>query len=128
MAAARQRTRWHNPVAYEGKRIARLQQQAYPDIRPVISPLEPERAWVHARALVAQSGWQILHEDREAGTIEAVAVTPLFRFRDDVVIRIRSEGIGSRIDIRSASRLGISDLGTNARRISHFIKQFLEEL
>ncbi len=128
MAAARQRTRWHNPVAYEGTRIARLQQQAYPDIRPVISPLDPEQAWVRARALVGQSGWQIQHEDREAGTIEAVAVTPLFRFRDDVVIRIRREGNGSRIDIRSASRLGISDLGTNARRIRHFIERFSQEL
>jgi len=128
VAAARQRARWHNPVAYEGARIARLQQQAYPDIRPVISKLVPEQAWVRAHALVSQFGWQILQEDREAGTIEAVAVTPLFRFRDDVVIRIRREANGSRIDIRSASRLGISDLGTNARRIRSFIQQFSQEL
>jgi len=128
VAAARQRARWQNPVAYEGVRVARLQQLAYPDILPVISLLDPDQAWLRVRSIILQSGWQILHEDHNAGTIEAVATTPLFRFRDYVVVRVRKEGAGSRIDIRSAARLGISDLGTNARRIRVFREQFQQEL
>jgi uncharacterized protein (DUF1499 family) len=128
VAASQQRCRWQNPVTYEGERIARLQHQAYPDIRPIISTLAPEQAWVYARDIVVQSGWKILREDVTGGTIEAVAVTPLMRFRDDVVIRVQAQDGGSRVDIRSASRLGISDLGTNARRIRTFIGHFTQEL
>ncbi len=124
-AAARERRHWHNPVQYEGKRIATLQQTGYPDIQPLQVQLSLEQAYVRARAVVEQFGWQILDEDPDTGTIEAVAITRLFRFRDDVVIRISRQPEGSRVDIRSASRLGISDLGANARRIRTFMEHFV---
>jgi len=127
-AAARQRTKIHNPVQYEGIRVARIQRQAFPDIEPIQSSLEPVQAYTRARQLIKRFGWQILNEDQNAGILEAVAVTRLFRFRDDVVVRITKQNIGSRIDIRSASRLGVSDFGTNARRIRAFIHAFNAEL
>jgi len=56
----------------------------------------------------------------EKGTIEATETTFWFGFKDDVVIRIRPEGAGSRVDVRSKSRVGKSDLGANAARIRRF--------
>ena len=55
------------------------------------------------------------------GIIEAVARTPILGFRDDVVVRVRPTADGARIDVRSASRYGRHDLGTNAKRVRNLI-------
>ena len=55
------------------------------------------------------------------GRLEATDRTRWFGFRDDVVVRVRPDGTGSRVDVRSVSRVGRSDLGTNARRIRAFL-------
>jgi uncharacterized protein (DUF1499 family) len=69
--------------------------------------------------------WKIVDENQAEGRIEATATTLWFGFKDDVVIRIApSPGNGTRVDIRSVSRVGLSDLGTNARRIRTFLKMF----
>ncbi len=128
LAAARVRSRFHNSVAYEGVRIAGLQQASYPNIQPVINRLDPIAAYALARSLVESFGWDILAENIQLGTIEAVAITRFLRFRDDVSIRISKTSEGSRLDIRSASRLGISDFGTNAHRIELYIKRFNDSL
>ena len=61
---------------------------------------------------------------RRDGVIEAVARTPIMGFRDDVVIRVTPMGQGTRIDVRSASRVGSHDFGANASRI----RSLLEDL
>jgi uncharacterized protein (DUF1499 family) len=72
-----------------------------------------------------QTGWKIVDENQAEGRIEATATTRWFGFKDDIVIRIApSAGNGSRVDIRSVSRVGRSDLGTNARRIRAFLEKF----
>ena len=65
--------------------------------------------------------WTVVAADKDTGTIAAVATTRLLRFKDDVTIRVRAEGATSRIDVRSRSRVGRGDLGTNARRIRRFL-------
>jgi uncharacterized protein (DUF1499 family) len=95
---------------------------------PIICVLAPADAFSSVRKIVRNLGWTILLENPEAGQIEAVDITPMLRFRDDIVVRIRAHGKGSRIDIRSASRLGRSDLGMNAKRIRKFIRYFNQEL
>src|ERR1700730_5680790 len=55
------------------------------------------------------------------GFIEAIARTPILGFRDDVVVRVRPTSDGARIDVRSASRYGRHDLGTNAARVRSLI-------
>lgn len=127
-AARNLRARWQNPVEYEGSRIAALQQQAYPDIAPIICSLTPQQAYTKARQIAVDLGWNILDEDIGTGRIEAVAITPLLRFRDDVVIRVRRQAGGTRIDLRSASRIGTSDFGTNAKRLRDFTKRLSLEL
>ena len=63
------------------------------------------------------SHWEVTHADAESGRIEATATSRVFHFVDDIVIRVRPDGAGSRVDLRSRSRVGQSDLGANAKRI-----------
>jgi uncharacterized protein (DUF1499 family) len=65
-------------------------------------------------------GWIVTNADLDSGRIEATATSRIFHFVDDVVIRVRPDGAGSRVDLRSRSRVGQSDLGANAERIRAF--------
>ena len=69
-------------------------------------------------------GWNIVAKDPSQGRIEATDTTFWFGFTDDVVIRITPMGSGARLELRSVSRVGVSDVGTNAARIRSFVKQF----
>jgi uncharacterized protein (DUF1499 family) len=113
-----------NSLKYEGPSVAASQAAAYPDIQPILSRRKPDRAFELARELAHAYGWKIVREDREAGEMEAVDTTFWFGFKDDISIRIRPHPGGSRVDIRSVSRVGVSDVGTNARRIRRFMHDF----
>jgi len=65
-------------------------------------------------------GWDVVARAPAEGRIEAIDTSQWFGFHDDIVVRIRPAGSGSRIDIRSKSRVGRSDLGANAHRIRTF--------
>jgi len=99
--------------------------QAYPELLGGLQlPLSPAEALAlaerHARA---QPGWSIRRLVPAEGLLTAVAVTPLLRFRDDVTIRVRPAESGSRVDVRSRSRLGRDDLGANAARIHRLLRE-----
>ena len=96
---------------------SQAQRPAYPDIQPLRLPVAPNIAYERAKGAVEEMGWQLVREDPSAGRLEAVATTFWFGFRNDVVIRVSAAAGGSRVDVRSKSRVGVSDLGTNARRI-----------
>jgi uncharacterized protein (DUF1499 family) len=108
------------PKPYESH-FAELQQIGYPDLRPLELALPPTQAFARAAEIARGRGWEITALDESAGRIEAVVTTRWFGFKDDVVIRITSSGAGSRVDMRSKSRVGRSDLGANARRIREFL-------
>lgn len=109
-----------NPPAYAGPEVAAQQKQAYPDIAPIRLPDPPERAFARAREAAESLGWEIVSADPQQGRLEATDTTRWFGFRDDVVVRVRPEGAGSRVDVRSKSRVGRSDVGANAERIRTF--------
>lgn len=98
-----------------------IQRRAYPELGPVLLPVTPGRAHDLAVESARELGWEITWSDRSSGRLEAVATSTLFRFADDVAVRVRPipEG-GSRVDVRSTSRVGRSDLGANAERIRAF--------
>jgi uncharacterized protein (DUF1499 family) len=109
-------------ATYGGTAIAALQKAAYPDIAPVILPLPPAKAFDLALATArAMPGWRITASDPAAGHIEANEASLWFGFVDDIVIRVATDGGGSRIDIRSLSRQGKGDLGVNAARVRAYI-------
>ncbi|SEQ87117.1 Protein of unknown function [Faunimonas pinastri] len=100
------------------------QAKAYPDVGAHVFPIGPEQVYDAVETLVQNRGWQITADippdDGDASRIEAVATSLVFGFRDDVVIRIERTAGGTRVDMRSRSRIGTHDLGTNARRIKAF--------
>ncbi len=101
------------------------QNAAYPDIVPILLERDADEAFDLARKAAAALGWQIIEATPPGGRtgtarIEAMQRTTLLRFTDDITIRIRPRADGSRIDVRSASRVGQHDLGANARRIRRF--------
>ena len=109
------------PTAYPGPATAEQQKRGYPDLKPLELPLPPAEAFARALAAAKGMGWEIAAADAAAGRVEATATTPWFGFRDDVVIRVTPAPAGSRVDVRSVSRVGTSDLGTNAKRIRTFL-------
>jgi uncharacterized protein (DUF1499 family) len=112
-----------SPVSttYPGAETAAKQQGAFPDIRPFDLALPPAAAFARALDVAKGFGWAIAAADPADGRIEATATTPWFGFRDDIVIRVTQTATGSRIDIRSLSRVGRGDRGTNAKRVRAFV-------
>ncbi|MCC6949794.1 MAG: DUF1499 domain-containing protein [Bradyrhizobiaceae bacterium] len=128
-AVASARPSGANPVNYPGERVAELQRAAYPGVQAYEVDASADEVFNIALAVVQKRGWRVLDSvtprgGQREGRIEAVALTFLMGFREDVVIRIRSTGGLVRIDMRSASRYGNHDLGSNARRIENFFAEF----
>ncbi|MBO0717450.1 MAG: DUF1499 domain-containing protein [Rhizobiales bacterium] len=139
-AIARLRPRDANPITYAGLYAAELQHSAYPDIEPDDTTATPQDAYNATMKVITRRRWRVVDSrppqgplprviDTRAsqtatardGIIEAVARTPILGFRDDIVVRIRPTVDGARIDVRSASRYGRHDLGTNAKRVRSLI-------
>jgi uncharacterized protein (DUF1499 family) len=110
-----------NSAEYAGEAIAEAQRAGYPDLAPVALPAPPADAFARALEAARAMGWEIVDADPASGRIEATDTTFWFGFKDDVVVRVRPEGDGSRIDVRSVSRVGGSDVGANAARIRGYI-------
>ncbi len=114
-----------NSAEYGGPEIAAKQRAAYPDIRPIEVGIPPAKAYENALEAARRMGWHIVDANQSEGRIEATATTRWFGFKDDVVIRIvPTPNNRSRLDIRSVSRVGRSDVGTNACRIRAFREKF----
>ena len=112
---------------HEGPTLAERQRAAYPDLRPAELPVEPADAFRRALAVVRRMGWELLATDPDTFRIEATDRSFWFGFEDDVVVRITPSGAGSRVDVRSISRVGVGDLGVNAARVRAFVAALTEE-
>jgi len=110
-----------NPPEYLGEEVAQQQREGYPDIRTLALDSSPGETFRKALEAVEEMGLEVVAAESVEGRIEATATTFWFGFKDDVVIRIREDGTGSRLDIRSKSRIGRSDVGANAARIRRFV-------
>ena len=121
--ALRHRLPHHNSLKYDPK-LAELQQQHYPKLTPLVSALTPEQAYALALTCIEKLEWQLSYQLSAAGHIEALDITPLFHFTDNIVIRIKPHTTGSQVDLRSVSQLGKTDLGANAARLKRFLQLF----
>lgn len=94
----------------------------YGDLAPLRLAVPPSAAFDRARSAAEGLGWEIALEDAGAGLLYARDVSSIFKFVDDVAVRVRPDGSGAQIDVRSKSRDGRSDLGANARRIRSYFE------
>jgi len=106
--------------SYPGAAFAEAQRAAYPDLAPIGLEGSPEAAFAASLAAAQELGWEIVRQDAEDGVFEATDTTAIFRFVDDVSVRVRPDAGGAKVDVRSKSRDGKGDLGANAARIRAF--------
>lgn len=116
-----------NSADYAGQYVSEQQRRAYPDIEPLALPLKADKAFDRALKAAREMGWKIASSVPAEGRIEATATTFWFGFKDDVVVRVSPLSKGSRIDVRSLSRVGKGDVGTNAKRIRAYLKKLKKE-
>lgn len=117
-----------NPAEYPGSEVAAQQKQAYPEIEPLLISQDKRQIFDAALAALKQLDIELVHANYENGLLEATATSFWFGFKDDLVIRISQQGKLWRLDIRSKSRVGKSDLGKNAERISQLLNLIKKEL
>lgn len=112
-----------NSAEYGGPKLAAQQRTGYPDLKPLTLQVPPAQAFTRALEVARSMGWEIAASEPTEGRIEATDTTFWFGFKDDVVVRITPAGSGSRIDVRSVSRVGKSDVGANAKRITEYLRR-----
>ncbi len=110
-----------NPLFYDSETIGPLQREGYPDLGPLDMDLPRDEMFELVRGVLIDMGLELVREDPEQGEIEAIATTFWFGFKDDLVVRLRETDAGTRMDVRSVSRVGVVDLGANAERIFEII-------
>lgn len=110
----------HRDTSYPAESFAPQQRAAYPDLQPIRVSSDPARALELVRETAESLGWEIVSVDPESGRLEARETSRIFRFIDDIAVRVRPAEKGAVIDVRSRSRHGRGDLGANARRIRAF--------
>ena len=113
---------WHGQT----KTVAQWQRKYYTDIYTIRILTPPEKLYARALKAAKSMGWDIVAESAKDGHIEATDTTFFFGFTDDIAIRVRPSGMGARLDIRSESRVGRSDIGKNAARIRAYIKELAD--
>jgi len=129
VALAGQRPRDANPPTYPGERFAKEQEKAYPDLRTFTVNRSAEETFEVVEEVVRKLKWKVAAADppsdsrESAGTLEATDRTLLVGFTDDIAVRVEGGRRRARIDVRSASRYGNADLGRNATRVRHFLKE-----
>ncbi len=121
------RTDSENSLETPSAKVMDLQRAHYTTLAP-LSVVDPAvTAYEKALRVAENLGWQVIHQSPETFTFEASESTALFGFVDDVVVRVRQTDSGSVIDMRSVSRVGVSDLGANAKRIERFQSAYLKK-
>jgi len=116
--------RWPDFV---GKSNAQLQAESYKSLKPVMIKVLPADMFMIAINVAQQQGWRIEDIDENERTIHATHTSTWYGFTDDILIRVAPQGdVGSRVDIRSVSRVGLSDMGANAQRIKRYIDDLWE--
>jgi hypothetical protein len=130
LALAKQRRGEAASVAYPGSRFAAAQQKAYPELRTFVIDRSATEAFELVEEAVRKLKWRVASSEppvsgrgAKPGLIEATDTTLVAGFTDDVVVRVEGSVNRSRIDVRSASRYGIHDLGTNATRVRRFFAE-----
>ena len=113
-----------NPHEYDQASLASIQREAYPNITTLFVDDSIDKAFKKANQVVALLEWDIVSRDVVKGVVEATETSGIWQFKDDVVIRIKVSGDQTKIDLRSVSRVGRSDLGANAKRIEKFLETY----
>lgn len=122
-----------NPAEYEGANKApnadmtaeEAQKQAFPDIQPKLVDGTVDETAEKVRSIIESMNMKILDEGPtdDGWLIQAAYTSTWYGFVDDFIVRLRPEGAMTRVDVRSKSRVGGSDLGANGARVRAFLEK-----
>jgi fatty-acyl-CoA synthase len=107
---------------YMMRRVAEVNGETCPGAKPAQLAMPPADAYARAKAAVLASGLSLFSDHPSAGQLEATATGLWLGLKDDVAIRVAPEGEGSRVDVRSIGRGGLSDFGANCRRVTDLVR------
>jgi len=107
-------------LAYPGESFAAQQRAGYPDLATIRIEVALPDAFQRSLTAAEALGWEVTYSDPPGGILEATQTSRIFRFVDDISVRLRADGAATLIDLRSKSRVGKGDLGANATRIRAF--------
>jgi uncharacterized protein (DUF1499 family) len=110
-----------NSLEYS-QEVARQQREAYPDIKPLVLEIPAAQVFDRAVRAARDAGWEVVNLSAERWRLEATDTTTFFGFKDDVVVRLTPIAGRTVVDVRSVSRIGRSDVGTNARRVREYLE------
>lgn len=128
IAAAQLRKDGDHPVAYDGPEVADQQKSAYPDLAPLMTTTPKDKVFEAARQTIQDMGLQLTGADLAEGRLEASDTSFWYGFTDDLVVRVAETPQGTRVDVRSKSRVGRSDLGQNAKRVRAFLQRLKSQV
>lgn len=111
-----------------GRRVAEVQMESYQPLQTVIKPVSPEIMFTAAFLVLNDMGIEVVVNDEENHRLEGTYTSQWYGFKDDIAVRIRPKGEGSEIDVRSTSRVGLSDLGANIERVHSFLERLNAKL
>ena len=128
VAMIRLREDAQNPPEYSGEEAAEAQREAYPNVQPLMTAAPKQEVIDEIVTLIVSRNWDLVSINRQEGRVEATEKLAWFGFKDDVILRITETDDGSRVDMRSKSRIGRSDIGVNADRIESFLRDLENRL
>lgn len=103
--------------------VPEAQRGAYPDIEPARLELPPPQAFERAERAARGMSWNIVAVVPSEGRVEATDTSFYFGITDDIIIRVRADGMNSRVDMRSKARVGDHDGGRNAARVRAYLQK-----
>ena len=128
VATAPRREGAPNSIVYEGGEVTRQQLEAYPEIKTYLLPQPMNEVYIAAEKAIEALEWERASQGERLNTLEATVTTSWFGFKDDVVIRLTAKSDDTLVDVRSKSRVGTTDLGRNAERITTFVAELKNQL
>jgi len=125
--AAGKRTADMNPIGRISAEQVAQQVEYYPQVTGRRYASTADRTLEGAAAAARQLGWEVVDlpvwiDGEPSVTMTVIAGSFLFGFPSDMAVRVLDEGESSYVDVRSASRYGLHDLGSNAARIETLLQ------
>jgi uncharacterized protein (DUF1499 family) len=92
----------------------------FPELRTRVYPVPPERVMEAVKAAIASrpATWTLESSD-SSGHVHATK--RVLTFTDDVYVFLQTQPVGTRLDVRSQSRVGKADFGENRRHIASLL-------
>lgn len=128
VVVASARSEGDHPVTYDGPEVAAQQREAYPELQSLVVSADPATVFAAAKTVVESMGMELVDASESDLRIEATQTSFFYGFKDDIVVRIVAAPDTTKVDVRSKSRVGRSDIGQNAKRIKIFLAKLESEL